>query len=112
MSTTNHGTRTVSPPASTETRDLLRKVLLACGPLSALVYIGWHELAAVQWEGYSRISNTISELHLTGSPSNWILDPWEGLVYNALLTAFGIGIWRSAYGSRALRAIGVLQILL
>jgi hypothetical protein len=75
------------------------------------VYIGWHELAALQWEGYSRISNAISELHLTGAPSKWTLDPWEGLVYNALVIAFGIGVWRSAEGSRALRAIGGLQIL-
>jgi hypothetical protein len=40
-----------------------------------------------------------------------MLDPWEGLVYNALVIAFGIGVWRSAHGSRALRAIGGLQIL-
>ena len=93
------------------TGDRLRRVFLACGPLSALVYIGWHELAALQWEGYSRISNAISELHLTGAPSKWMLDPWEGLVYNALVIAFGIGVWRSAEGSRALRAIGGLQIL-
>ena len=93
------------------TGDWLRKVLLACGPLSALVYIGWHELAALQWESYSRISKAISELHLTGASSKWMLDPWEGLVYNALLIAFGIGVWRSAEGSRALRAIGGLQIV-
>jgi glycerol-3-phosphate acyltransferase PlsY len=93
------------------TRDWLRKVLLACGPLSALVYIGWHELAALQWEGYSRISNAISELHLTGARSRWMLDPWQGLVYNALVIAFGIGVRRSAHASRALRAIGGLQIL-
>jgi hypothetical protein len=62
-----------------EGRRPARKVLLACGPLSALVYIVWHELAALQWEGYSRISNAISELSLTGSPSKWILEPWEGL---------------------------------
>ena len=93
------------------TGDWLRKVLLACGPLSALVYIGWHELAALQWEGYSRISNAISEMHLTGAPPKWMLDPWEGLVYNALVIAFGIGVWRSAHGRRALRAIGGLQIL-
>ena len=93
------------------TGDRLRNVFLACGPLSALVYIGWHELAALQWEGYSRISNAISELHLTGAPSKWLLDPWEGLVYNALVIAFGIGVWRSAEGSRALRTVGGLQIL-
>jgi len=91
--------------------DRLRKVFLACGPLSALVYIGWHELAALQWEGYSRTSNGISQLHLTGAPSKWMLDPWQGLVYNALLIAFGIGVWRSAVGSRGLRAIGGLQIV-
>ena len=93
------------------TGDRLRRVFLACGPLSALVYIGWHELAALQREGYSRTSNAISELHLTGAPSRWMLDPWEGLVCNALVIAFGIGVWRSAEGSRALRAIGSLQIL-
>jgi glycerol-3-phosphate acyltransferase PlsY len=111
MSTRAHAARTPPPPRPTKTGDWLAKFLLACGPLSALVYVGWHELAALQWEGYSRISNAISELHLTGAPSKWILDPWEGLVYNALLIAFGIGIWRSARGSRALRAIGGLQIL-
>ena len=111
MSTTAREGRTPPPPEPTKTRDWLGKILLACGPLSALVYIGWHELAAMQWEGYSRISNAISELHLTGAPSKWMLDPWEGLVYNALLIAFGIGVWRSALGSRALRVIGGLQIL-
>jgi hypothetical protein len=91
--------------------EWVRKALLACGALSGLVYIGWNELAALQWEGYSRVSNAISELHLTGSSSKWLLDPWEGIVYNALLLAFGIGVWRSAQGSRALRVVGGLQIL-
>ncbi|HET9561343.1 MAG TPA: DUF998 domain-containing protein [Propionibacteriaceae bacterium] len=111
MSITTNGARTPPSPAPSKTSDWLRKVLLVCGPLSALVYIGWHELAALQWEGYSRISNAISELHLIGAPSKWMLDPWEGLVYNTLLIAFGIGVWRSAQGSRALRTIGGLQIL-
>jgi len=35
--------------------------------LAALEDIGWHELAALRWEGYSRISNAISELHFTGT---------------------------------------------
>jgi hypothetical protein len=79
-------------------------------PLSALVYIGWHELAALQWQGYSRISDAISELHLTGAQSKWMLGPWEGLVFNALLIAFGLSVWRSAQGA-ALRTVGGLQIL-
>ena len=67
MSTASHGTPTQPPAPITKTRDRLRKVLLACGPLAALEDIGWHELAALRWEGYSRISNAISELHFTGT---------------------------------------------
>lgn len=97
--------------APTKTEHRVRRLLVVCGPLSALVYIGWHELAALQWEGYSRISISISELHLTGSPAKWMLDPWQGLVYNLLVIGFGIGIWQSAQSARALRVIGGLQIL-
>jgi hypothetical protein len=109
MSTTTSGARTLPAPAPT--RDWLPAVLLACGPLSTLVYVGWHELAALQWEGYSRISNAISELHLTGSPVKWMLDPWEGLVYSAAVVAFGIAVWRSVQGNRASGLIGALQIV-
>ena len=80
-------------------------------PIGGTEYIGWHELAALQWEGYSRISNAISELHFTGTPTKSLLDPWQGWVDSALLAAFGIGIWLSAQGSRSLRVIGALMIL-
>jgi Protein of unknown function (DUF998) len=111
MSTASHLTPTQPPAPTTKTRDRLRKLLLTCGPLSALVYIGWHELAAVQWEGYSRISNAISELHFTGTPTKSLLDPWQGWVDSALRAAFGIGIWLSAQGSRSLRVIGAVMIV-
>jgi Protein of unknown function (DUF998) len=111
VSTASHGPPTQPPTPITKTRDRLRKVLLACGPLAALEYIGWHELAALRWEGYSRISNAISELHFTGTPTKSLLDPWQGWVDSALLAAFGIGIWLSAQGSRSLRVIGALMIL-
>jgi len=111
MSTASHLTPTQPPAPTTKTRDRLRKLLLACGPLSALVYIGWHELAALQWEGYSRISNAISKLHFTGTPTKSLLDPWQGWVDSALLAAFGIGIWLSAQGSRSLRVIGAVMIV-
>ncbi len=111
MSTASHGAPTRPLAPITTTGDRLRKVLLACGPLSALIYIGWHELAALKWEGYSRISNAISELHFTGTPSKSFLDPWQGWVDSALLAAFGIGIWLSAQGSRSLRVIGAVMIV-
>lgn len=93
------------PPTAVE------KVLLACGPLSGLVYVVWHEAAALRWEGYSRAANAISELSLTGAPSKAVLEPWEGIVHNGLLVAFGIGVWRSAGTRRAPRVIGALQVL-
>ena len=111
MSTASHGVPPRPPAPITKTGDQLRKVLLACGPLSALVYVGWHELAALRWEAYSRISNAISELHFTGTPSKSFLDPWQGWVDSALLAAFGIGIWPSAQGSRSLRVIGAVMIV-
>ena len=111
MSTASHRTPTRSLAPITKTRDRLRKVLLACGPLAALEYIGWHELAALRWEGYGRLSNAISELHFTGTPSKSFLDPWQGWVDSALLAAFGIGIWLSAQGSRSLRLIGAVMIV-
>jgi hypothetical protein len=112
MSTTIHlapGPMLAGPTG--KTRERIRKILLACGPLSALAYVGWHELATLQWEGYSRISNAISELHLTGTPSKSFLDPWQGWVDSALLAAFGVGIWLSAQRSRSLRAIGTVMIV-
>lgn len=92
-------------------REWIRKTLLACGPLSVLVYVGWAELAALQWEDYSRVTNAISELFLSDSPSGGFLQPWEGVIFNALLIGFGIGVWQSARGSRPLRVIGALQVL-
>src|SRR4029453_11139796 len=110
MSTASHGPPTQPPAPITKTKDRLRKVLLACGPLAALEYVGWHELAALRWEGYSRISNTISELHFTGTPTKPLLDPWQGWVDSVLLAAFGIGIWLSAQSSRSLRVMGAVII--
>jgi hypothetical protein len=51
MSTATRGTPTRPPAPITRTRDRQRKVLLACGPLSALACMGWHELAELRWEG-------------------------------------------------------------
>lgn len=93
-------------------REWIRKALVACGPLSVLTYVGWAELAALQWDNYSRIRNAISELFLSDSPSGRFLQPWEGVVYNAVLIAFGIGVWQSARGHRPLRVVGALQVLL
>jgi len=38
---------------------LLKKVLLICGILSSLLYVGTDILAAMQWEGYSYTSQAV-----------------------------------------------------
>ena len=81
------------------------KVLLACGSLSGLVYLGLYEPEVLPWDGHSRVSNAISELHLTGSPLKWLLDPWEGLVHNALVIAFGDRPKANSSGLPAMRFI-------
>jgi hypothetical protein len=82
-------------------------VLLACGVLSSLVYVAANVVGAVVWEGYSSWSQTISELSAIGAPSRSAWMPF-GVAYGVLVVAFGIGVWRSAAGTRRLRATGAL----
>jgi Protein of unknown function (DUF998) len=86
---------------------VLRKVLLVCGILSSLLYGAM--IGAIRFEGYSPISQTVSELSAIGAPTRplWML---LGSVYDMLVVAFGVGVWVSAGGERALRAVGGLLV--
>ena len=89
---------------------MLRKALLVCGILSSLLYAAMTVLIAMQWEGYSSASQTVSELSAIGAPTRslWLL---PGALYTVLVTAFGWGVWRSADRVRALRIVGGLIIV-
>lgn len=82
---------------------MVRKVLLVCGILSSLVYVAANVLGAMRWEGYSSISQTISELSAIDAPSRSVWIPL-GIAYNVLLIAFGVGVWGCAGRKRGLRA--------
>ena len=84
-----------------------RKALLVCGILSSLLYGAM--IGAIGSEGYSRISQTPSELTAIGAPTRslWML---VGAVYTVLVTAFGWGVWTSAGRDRALRIVGGLLV--
>ncbi len=86
---------------------MLRKTLLVCGILSSLLYGAM--IGAIGSEGYSRISQTPSELTAIGAPTRslWML---LGAVYTVLVTAFGWGVWKSAGRDRALRIVGGLLV--
>jgi hypothetical protein len=88
-----------------------RKVLLACGILAALLYAVAHDvLAVILYPNYSSFSQTISELGSIGAPTRPAVTAVV-LIHEALLLAFGIGIWQSGRGNRALRVTGALLIV-
>jgi len=86
---------------------MARKALLVCGIVSSLLYLAMNVFVAMQWEGYSSASQTISELSAIGAPTRplWVS---LGIVYTLLVTAFGWGVSRSAGQNRPLRVVGGL----
>jgi hypothetical protein len=82
-----------------------RKVLLLCGIASSVLYglIIW----AIRYEGYNVFSQVPSELTAIGAPTR-VLWAQLGWVYTMLVTAFGIGLWKSAGRNRAVRIVGGL----
>jgi hypothetical protein len=88
---------------------LVRKVLLACGILSSLLYVAAIILGAMQWVGYSSTSQTVSELIAIDAPSAPLVVPLF-LIYSILIFAFGLGVWLSAGQKRALRVAACLII--
>lgn len=88
--------------------DALRKILLAAGPLSSLLYVVFTDvLAASRWDGYRRTEQMVSELFAVGSPGRDVLVPFTW-IYTVLFTAFGLGVWNSVRGNRPLRIGGAL----
>jgi hypothetical protein len=88
---------------------MLRRTLLVCGILSSVLYAAMTVFIALQWEGYSSASRTVSELSAVGAPtrSMWVV---PGALYTALMLAFGCGIWQSAGRRLALRITGGLVV--
>jgi hypothetical protein len=81
--------------------------LLLCGVLASLLY--GVMIATIRYEGYSPITQTVSELSAIGVPTRplWMV---IGSLYDALMVAFGLGVWASAGGRRALRFVGGLVL--
>lgn len=110
------GTRHRSPaartsrPLSGDHQDVLRKGLLSAGPLSSLLYVVTADVViASRWEDYRRTQQMVSELFAIGSPGRDAAMPLLWL-YMVLSTVFGIGVWTSARGNRALRIGGGLLV--
>jgi hypothetical protein len=91
------------------TASTLRKVLLICGILASLLYVGMDILAGMLWEGYNFTSQAISELSAIGAPTRPLVVTL-GIVYDVLLIAFGLCVWVLAGRRHALRLIGGLLV--
>jgi hypothetical protein len=88
---------------------MTRKALLLCGIVGSLVYVVADVIGALTWEGYSYVSQSISELSGIGAPSRPLVVPFF-FAYAVLSIAFGLGVWRSAGGRRSLRVLGGLLV--
>jgi hypothetical protein len=101
-------------PAKTEARKpgnrIRRKLLLACGIFSSLLYIGMNVFIPMRYPGYSSFSQTVSELSAIGAPTRPL---WLSLIpiYTVLVVAFGWGLWQSVAQNRRLRVVGSLMII-
>jgi Protein of unknown function (DUF998) len=65
---------------------------------------------AMQWNGYSSATQTVSELSAIGTPTRTLWVPL-GIAYSLLAMAFGWGIWESAGRNRRLRIVGGLMVV-
>lgn len=109
--TANHAPQHAGRLAGARTAHVTsRQALLACGILYALLYpIVNDVIAATMYDGYSRVSQAVSELSAVGAPSRAFLTA-AGPLFSLLLIAFGVGIWRSAEGRRSIRIAGALVV--
>lgn len=85
----------------------LRRGLLSCGMYSSLWYLALLVFVPTQYEGYSSISVTVSELSAIGAPTRilWVV---LAVFYVLFLMGFGWGIINAAGDKRRLRIAGIL----
>jgi hypothetical protein len=85
----------------------IRKILLGCGILSALIWMGADILASLLYQGYNYPFQPISGLSTLDSPTRSFLVPLD-ILYTALKIAFAVGVWMTASQKRSLRIIAGL----
>jgi hypothetical protein len=89
----------------------VRLILLACGALSATLYLATDVYAWSRYPGYNPISQVFSELLAEGAPTRSFMVTLLGAPYNLLVAAFGVGVWASSGGKRACHLTGAMLVL-
>jgi len=74
--------------------NLPQKILLSCGILAPLLYLGTDLLAGKLLKGYSFSAQSIGDLGAAGSPMRSLFVVLT-LVSSAFMIAFGVGVWQT-----------------
>jgi ABC-type spermidine/putrescine transport system permease subunit I len=92
-STTDHSPERVRAEIpATDSLIRGRTLLLVCGIAASVLYAAM--IWVIRYDGYSPISQTVSELSAWGvsTRSLWMA---LGTIYEALMIAFALGVWAS-----------------
>src|SRR6478609_2029118 len=87
-----------------------RNVLLACGVVAPVWWVAMDIAGSLRYPGYTYIDQTISELSAQGAPTRTFMLVLSGIPYGVLMTAFGVGIWRTAGGRQPQRITAALVL--
>jgi len=93
-----------------ETTGSLQRILLTCGILAPLMYLGTDRLAGSLFKGYSFSARSMSDLGASGSPVRTLVIPLT-LLAAVLMIAFGVGVWRAAGQELLPRIVSALVII-
>lgn len=88
----------------------MKRFLLISGMLAAIIYVGTVILGGLLRPGYSHVAEAISELVAAGAPNRTLLSSLF-LLYNALLSFFGVGLFLKARSQLRGRVSGLLGSL-
>jgi hypothetical protein len=99
------------PVRETAPGDAIRKILLGCGVLSSIVYIGADVYAWTQYPGYSPVDQDFSELLAEGAPTRAFLVMIDSAPYNLLVTALALAILAWPAPKRVWRITGATLLL-
>src|SRR5215208_6383502 len=100
----------------------MKKIIMLCGLVASIFYLGTVLLGVLLRPGYSHISMAISELVADSAPNRSLLSSLF-LLYNTLLSVFGVSLFLRAnsqsrgrvsgnIGSLALMLVGIAGILM
>ncbi|HZD60723.1 MAG TPA: DUF998 domain-containing protein [Anaerolineae bacterium] len=100
---------TIQTRKKPQTQINLREVLLVCGILAPLLFVGTDILAGTLYPGYNFISRSISELSAIGAPTRPLVLTLN-LTADVLMIAFGVVVWLLAGPKRSLRIMAGLIV--